>query len=204
MSGYPVVLEGSKIAAVVIGGGAVALRKVAALLDSGASVHVVAPEVTPELSDLAHDRSRLLRITRAVYTPTYLSGATLVVAATSDGAVNAQVAADALERGTLVNVVDAPERGNFVTPAIHRSGEVLVAVTAGRAPKAAVRIRDAIAQTIDARYADAVRELAALRRSLLDEGNRDRWAEASSVLVGERFCDEVESGDFATKVAAWR
>ena len=204
MSGYPVVLEGSTIVAVVIGGGAVALRKATALLESGARVHVVAPDVHPDLTRLADARPGLLRVTSDSYRATYLADATLVVAATGDGAVNSQVAADARERGALVNVVDAPSLGNFITPAVHRSGEVLVAVSAGGAPKAAVRIRDAIALTIDARYADAVRELTALRRSLLDAGNRERWTEASSVLVGERFCEQVESGDFVTKVAEWR
>ena len=191
------------ISALVVGGGSVATRKATALLNAGARVHVVAPEVLPELDALAGERSEL-RITRGQYAAVYLRGTTLVVAATDDATVNADIARDARDRGMLVNVADAPDLGNCVTPAVHRSGEVTVAVSAGRVPAAAARIRDSIGASIDGRYAVAVRELASLRRSLIDAGNRERWRQASAALVGENFCDQVESGDFASRVAKWR
>ncbi len=203
MSAYPIVLEGSAISAVVIGGGAVALRKARALLNAGARVHVIAPDVVPEFEILAAERDAL-RITPALYETSHLVGATLVIAATNDAALNAAVARDAAEKGKLVNVVNSPELGSFVTPAVHRAGDVVVAVSAGRVPTAAARIRDSIAESIDDRYADAVRELATLRRTLLAAGKRDRWAEASAALVGDDFRERVESGEFPARVAAWR
>ena len=191
------------ISAVIVGGGPVALRKATALINSGAHVHLVALDVIPELTKLAADR-RALRITREAYQATHIGDATLVVAATNDRDVNARIARDARVQGKLVNVADTPDLGNFVTPAVHRSGDVLIAVSAGRVPAAAVRIRDAAARSIDQRYADAIRELAALRRSLLDAGERDRWKEACAALVGEDFSAQVEGGEFPAKVAAWR
>jgi precorrin-2 dehydrogenase/sirohydrochlorin ferrochelatase len=203
VSAYPIVLEGTSIVAVVIGGGQVAARKVRSLIDTGARVHVVAPVVAAEIEQLSTDRAEL-RVTRASYSRDHLSDATLVIAATDDPTVNAMVATDARAAGRLVNVVNRPELGDFITPAVHRCGDLVIAVSAGGVPNAAARIRDSIGRTIDARYAIAVRELASLRQDLLASDDRERWAEAAAVLVGEDFCERVESGDFSAGIAEWR
>jgi siroheme synthase-like protein len=197
------VLEGTAISALVAGGGRVATRKVAALIEAGAKVHVVAPVFTPELQQLAA-RHPDFRMTRAHVTPDHFGDALLIIVATDDSEVNALIAAQARARNRLVNVVNAPDQGNCIMPAVHRSGDLLIAVTAGRVPTAATRIRDRIGRLFDARYAAAVRELSSLRRTLLNRGERDRWSEATASLVGEDFCDRVESGDFETSFAPWR
>ena len=201
MSAYPIMLEGSSVMALVVGGGAVATRKVMALLESGATVRVVAPDVTPAL-DAADAANERLHIVRERYDARYLEGALIVVAATSDHAMNATIADDA--RGRLINVVTAPHLGNFVTPATHRAGDVVVAVSAGGVPTAAARIRDRVSAKVDARYAAAVDALAALRRELLDAGENARWSDATSVLIGSEFCDTVEAGTFDARLAQWR
>jgi precorrin-2 dehydrogenase / sirohydrochlorin ferrochelatase len=203
VSGYPLVLDGAAIAALVVGGGRVATRKVLRLLDSGARVHVVAPEISDAL-DAAAATQPALRLTRERYTVAFLDAATLVVAATNDAQVNAAIAADARARGLLVNVVSAPELGNFATPAVHRAGDVVVAVSTGRVPNAAARIRDEIARTIDTRYASAVRELSELRRTLIDGDDRTRWYAAAESLIGGEFCEQVESGAFSARLGEWR
>jgi siroheme synthase-like protein len=203
MSGYPLVIEGTALSAVVAGGGRVATRKTTALLESGARVHVVAPVITPALEQAAatnHD----LRITRAAFRPEHIGDAMLVIVATDDTEANALIAAQARGLGRLVNVASAADQGNCITPAVHRSGDVTVAVTTGRVPAAAARIRDRIARQFDARYAGAVRELAGLRRALLNSGDRERWAEASENLVGGEFCEQVESGQFSARLDEWR
>lgn len=203
MSGYPIVLEGTAISALVVGGGRVATRKVLALLDAGAAVHVVAPVVTPRLEQAA-ERYDDLRITRARFALEHFGDAPLVIAATDDPRTNAWIAAEARARARLVNVVDSPEQGDWITPAVHRSGDVVVAVTAGRVPAAAVRIRDRIAGVVDQRFASAVIDLCALRRDLLARGARERWLGANAALVGDDFCERVESGDFDVRAAEWR
>ena len=203
MSAYPIVIEGAAISALVVGGGRVAERKIRPLLDAGARIHVVAPVVTDEIEKLA-TQSDALRLTRSTYSRSHIQGVTLVIAATNDPAMNATIASDARTAGALVNVVDRPELGDFMTPALHRCGEIVVAVSAGGVPNAAVRIRDAIGRVVDGRYATAVQELAALRRALIASGNRERWAEAAAALVGEDFCERVESGDFGAGIAEWR
>ena len=203
MSAYPLVLEGSGLIALVVGGGRVALRKTTALLESGARVHVVAPRIDSGIEAL-QAQSGWLRITREPYDPGQLGDALLVIAATSDPRLNAQIAEDARIRGRLVNVVDAPELGNCSTPAVHRAGDVVVAVSAGGVPNAAARIRDAIGERLDARYSEAVGELATLRRALLDEGRRDRWRDAADSLLAPDFCEQVESGRLVARIAEWR
>jgi precorrin-2 dehydrogenase/sirohydrochlorin ferrochelatase len=202
VSAYPLTVEGTSISALVVGAGRVATRKALALLESGARVHVVALGGTTELEH-AEDDDRLT-VTRAAYSPAQIGDSTLVVAATDDPTLNAAIARDALDKGRLVNVVDSPAAGNCTTPAVLRSGNLVVSVTAGGVPAAAKRIRDSLAAKLDGRYASAIAHLAALRRTMIDDGRRDRWAEASDALVGDDFCEQVESGTFDERVARWR
>jgi siroheme synthase-like protein len=203
VSAYPLTLEGTSISALVVGAGRVATRKALALLQTGARVRVVALGGMTELEHAAEDDDRLT-VTHAAYAPAHIGDATLVIAATDDATLNATIARDARAKGRLVNVVDAPDAGNCTTPAVLRSGNLVVSVTAGGVPAAAKRIRDALGKKLDARYASAVEHLAALRRRMLDDGHRERWAEASAALVGDDFCEQVESGRFDERVARWR
>ena len=196
-------LDGATLSAVIIGGGSVAARKLMALVASGARVHLVAPEIGPDIESLAAGNDSV-RLTRERYSSAHLADALLVIAATDDPAINALVAVDARARGQLVNVASAPDEGNCVTPATHRTGDIVFAVSAGGVPRAAARIRDALARTFDDRYAGAVRELSTLRRALLDAGRREQWESASAMLIGEDFCSAVESGRFAERSAEWR
>lgn len=202
MSALPVMLDGERVSALVVGGGAVATRKVRALLESGAAVRVVAPRVTLEMRTLVAGAERARLLERG-FNPGDVEGASLVFAATDDRVVNAEVARAASAAGRLVNVADAPADGTFVTAAVHRSGDLVIAVTAGGVPGAAARVRDAIAARFDARYASAVRSLATLRRTLLDRDDRARWQQADDVLLGDGFCDAVEQGRLEGEVARW-
>ena len=201
MSGYALVIDGAQLNATVVGGGAVATRKARALLEAGATVTVVAPTIAGELRALAaHERLRLIE---ERYDPRHLDGARLAIAATDDPRVNGAVADDARARGLFVNVADAPERGDCVTPATHTVGDLVVAVTAGGVPAAAGRIRDEIARRFDLRYAAALGALAALRRKRLAAGDRDGWRDASRTLIDDGFCARVESGEMTKAVSRW-
>ena len=201
MSAYPLMLDGSKLTALIVGGGAVAARKARALLDSGATVRVVAPETHAELAALNDAR---VTVQRRTYESTDIDGVDLVIAATSVREVNARVAADARARGRLVNVVDAPAEGNCTTPAVHRAGDLVIAVTAGGVPAAAARVRDEIASRYSDQYADALANLASLRSELLGAGQRDRWAAAAADVIGPDFCRTVERGALTERLLTWR
>lgn len=197
-------LEGECVTALVVGAGQVAARKVRALLDAGARVQVVAPEIGADIDRWAASDVERLSVVRGSYAPDHLALVTLVIAATDSATINAAVVDDARRAGKLVNVVDGPEQGDFVTPAVHRAGDVVVAVSAGGVPAAAARIRDAIAGSIDDRYAKAVDALARRRRALLDAGDRDAWRAISAKVIDAGFAARVEAGTVSEELDAWR
>jgi len=140
----------------VVGGGSVGREKARGLLECGARVTVVAPEIAPELDGV----ERLER----EYRPADLDGRFLVVAATSDTTLNRRVYADAEARSLLCNVVDVPELCNYILPAVHRQDPIAIAVsTGGASPALAQRIRDEVAAVIGPEYAEAARQLRSLR-----------------------------------------
>jgi precorrin-2 dehydrogenase/sirohydrochlorin ferrochelatase len=196
-------LDGSKISALVVGGGRVALRKAQALLDAGAQVTVVAMAISEELEELSVVNSRLSLVV-AEYNAAYIGDASIIVAATGDASVNLRVADDASHAHRLVNVVNAPSSGTFITPAVHRNGDLTVAVSAGRVPAIAAAIRDAIAQRFDDRYAAAISDLREMRDRLLAGGDQNAWAEISAEICDESFCALVESDRLKRRTAQWR
>jgi uroporphyrin-III C-methyltransferase/precorrin-2 dehydrogenase/sirohydrochlorin ferrochelatase len=124
--------------AVVVGGGQVALRRASGLLDAGAKVTVIAPQVLAELAELP------LIVQRRSYRHGDLAGAWLVHAATNDSAVNAAVAAEAERQGIWCVRADDAAASAAWTPAVVAHGDVTVAVTAGGDPRLAQRLRAAI------------------------------------------------------------
>lgn len=202
MSGIPILVEGSAIDVLVVGGGTVASRKAAVLIDAGARVRVVAPRLSDPLRALA-SAGRVLVIARP-YERGDIGDAHLVIAATDDRAVNAAVTADAHAAARLVNVADAPADGSFVTMATHREGALVIGISAGGVPGAAARIRDAIASRFDARYARALEALAKLRRTLLDRGAGVEWRTRAAEVIDGGFCERVENGAITDRVDAWR
>lgn len=143
---YPIYLhQNSSLSAVVVGGGPVGQRKVTGLLSAGARVRLVSPTATPHLQDLAA-AGRIEWLPRPYQTGD-LDGALLAFAATNQRPVNAQVALDARNARILCNVADAPDEGDFHVPAIHRQGDLTIAVgTGGHSPTHARRVRDLIAE----------------------------------------------------------
>jgi uroporphyrin-III C-methyltransferase / precorrin-2 dehydrogenase / sirohydrochlorin ferrochelatase len=136
---YPLMLSLAGRRVVVVGGGAVALRRVASLLECGANVVVIAPSVLPELAELP------VTVLRREYRDGDLSAAWLAHAATDDPAVNVQVADEAdRNRVWCVRADDADASAAWM-PAVTRHGNVTVAVTSGGDPVRSQRLRSAIA-----------------------------------------------------------
>ncbi len=134
---YPAFLDLRGKQCIVVGGGKVAERKVAALLRSGAIVTVISPFVTGVLAD--YSESKRIKHVRRKYRKGDLEDAFIVIAATSDGRVNREVSVDA---PCLLNVVDAPELSNFIVPSVIKRGPLALAVsTAGSSPALAKSIR---------------------------------------------------------------
>lgn len=144
-------LDGRRV--VVVGGGAVATRRVPALLDAGADVLLVAPELTPALRARA-DAGRLHWVPRR-FAPEDLDGAWLVQVAIDDPIAAASVSALAAERRIFCVRADDRSAATAWTPAVTRHGPVTVAVLGGGDPRRAMTVRDAIRDLLAARLSPA-------------------------------------------------
>jgi precorrin-2 dehydrogenase / sirohydrochlorin ferrochelatase len=137
-----IVLEGRSC--LVVGGRKTALGRARALLVAGAKVTVVAIDVDAELESLE------VTLERRPYAAGEAASYSLVICATGDVAVNAQVRADAEAAGVLVNAVDDLEHSSVHFPAVHRAGPITVAVSSeAQSPALARWVRDEVARHLD-------------------------------------------------------
>lgn len=147
----PIMLDVDGRRVVIVGGGAVAARKAAPLLEAGAELVIVSPSLSGTLSAMA-DGGWLQWISRP-YAPGDLQGAVLVYAASDNRAVNEAVAAEARQLGLPVNVASHAEAGTFITPGVLRRGRLTVAVsTSGAGPSEAAEITQQIAVLLGEEY----------------------------------------------------
>jgi precorrin-2 dehydrogenase/sirohydrochlorin ferrochelatase len=160
---YPAFIDLNEKKTVVIGGGAVAERKVRALLRTGAQVNVISPDITAGLLSLK-DRGVIKHYKRH-YRKGDLQGALIVIAATSSSTVNAKIADDA---GHLVNVVDMPDKGNFIVPSRVKRGPLTIAIsTEGASPALAKAIRKEIEGRYDRDFGLYLHFLETLRKKAM-------------------------------------
>ena len=161
---YPVNLRIDGRPCVIIGGGRVAARKAAALLDCGARLKVVSPELDPGFADLGVVFEHIARS----YEPGDLAGAFLAIAATDDDMVNRAVEAEAARRQLLLNVVDKPGQCNFYVPSSVRRGELMLTVsTGGQLPALAKRLRRRIEREFPGEWAPALELLGEARGQVI-------------------------------------
>lgn len=130
-------------ACLVVGGGSVATRKVGVLLEAGAKVRVVAPEIEPALAQQGGVEPVVAR-----FEAQHLDGVTLVIAATNDREVNKQVSQLAQARNIPVNVVDDPELCSFIMPAILDRSPLMVAFSSGGASPVLTRMMRGKLETV--------------------------------------------------------
>lgn len=165
---YPIFLQLKNKICVVVGGGDVAARKVTALLECGAVVRVVSPDLLPELA--ARAASNLIQVSRLPFNEESLTDAFIVIAATNNRLVNRQVAEYCRDRGILVNVVDAPDLCDFIVPATVRRGPLTLAVsTGGKLPAMARKIRIKLEEDFDEAYGELLTALGEARTQVLTE-----------------------------------
>lgn len=175
----------------VVGGGDVALRKARLLASAGARLRVVAPCIGEELLQLVASQGGECLVEG--YGEAHLQSVVLVIAATNDPVLNAQVFQDARSRQIPVNVVDAPEMCSVIFPAIVDRSPLVVAVSSGgNAPVLARLLRARLESWIPAAYG----QLAELAREF-----RGRVKAAlGSVQQRRIFWEAVFQGDIAERI----
>jgi siroheme synthase-like protein len=181
LGGYPVNLLVAGRRCVVVGAGRIAARKVEALLDAGASVHVVAPEVGDEVRAWAA-AGRLTLVERP-FADADLDGAWLATTATPDPDVNKTVYEAGEERRVWVNSADDPEHCSFTLMSVVRQGDLVVTVgTGGRSPALAAYLKRRMSEEIGPEYVTLLDLLSEAREGMRASGRSSEDADWQRAL----------------------
>ncbi len=195
MAKYPIFLELSGRRAVVIGGGAVAVRKAQAMLAAGARLVVVAEHVDDMLTALcARSEAELVK---SKYSKNYLAGAVLAIAATNNRQLNKQIYKDCQELEILCNVVDQPELCDFFVPAVVKRGDLQIAIgTEGYCPAYAGHLRKKLEGTFSDKHGQFLAELETLRKRIIKDvpDPADRKALLGKLVDDKSFKYFIENG----------
>jgi precorrin-2 dehydrogenase/sirohydrochlorin ferrochelatase len=185
---YPILLDVSDKRIVIVGGGAVGLRKAVKLLEAGATdVTVISPL-------FADGFPAAVRKVQEPYRPEHLTGAALVVAATDSPQVNSDVAAEARRRHALVSRADSDDGGDFTTPAVLRQGVVTVAVWADN-PALSAGIRNGLMARWDPRWTNMAQVMRTLRPIILRSGlPAAQRRQLMHELAGESAMERLTAG----------
>jgi precorrin-2 dehydrogenase len=168
MGYYPVFLEMKDRRCVVIGGGAVAERKVEGLVAAGANVTVISPGMTDGLKELL--KQDAIRHVAREYQASDRAGYDLVFVATDNSEINAAVFSEARSLRIWVNSADDPDHCDFILPAVIRRGDLTVAVSTGGASPAVTRaIREELDEYFTADYARFIQIAGEVRRELREK-----------------------------------
>lgn len=163
---YPVFLDLHDVAVLVVGGGRIGARKADGLVAAGASVRLVAAEVSEHV-----DRVAMAEVREKLFDESDLEGMRLVVTATGDVEVDQAISIAARSRNIWTNAADQPVDCEWILPAITRAGRVTGAIsTDGASPALAGYLRDRLAEILDDRVAEIADVLAAERRAVQESG----------------------------------
>ena len=167
---YPIMVNLSGKRVLVVGGGAVASRKIADLLACGALVTIIAPEIDDSIVQLKESNPERVDVQKRNYAPGDCAGALLVFSAADNAAVNQQVFQEARERGIFVNAADDPPNCSFFVPSWFNRDALIVAVsTTGVSPSLAARMRRKIEDVIPDNIEDVLSALEQVRAMLKND-----------------------------------
>ncbi len=174
---YPAFLNIESRRVVVIGGGNVAYRKVRALLEAGAKITVISPELSSDFMELV--ATEAIQYVKDTFRESHIRGAWLVVAATDDPLVQEQVYEACERERVFCNVVDVPERCSFIVPSLVRRGALNIAIsTSGLGPGLSKALRRELEALFPESYAQFVECVGRLRKLVLakcqDPGEKKR------------------------------
>ena len=185
---FPMFMKLAAKQCLVVGAGNVGEPKIGGLINTGASVHVVAIAASGQVREWA-DAGKI-ELELRPFTASDLDGKFLAVAATASESLNRLIYREAQRRGVLCNVVDVPEYCDFFYPAVVRRGDLQIAIsTAGQSPSLAQKIRQQLERQFGEGYAAWVEQLGETRRLILasDLDQATKWELLHSLASREAF-----------------
>ena len=195
MKYYPILLYLDGKLCVVVGGGRVAERKVRSLLQTGALVRVISPQLSLALERLK-EKGKIIHCQRS-FRSGDLRGAFLVIAATNDRRINDRVFSLAFNQRIPVNVVDDPAHSSFIVPSLVQRGDLLIAIsTSGQSPALAKALRQKLEKEIGPEYIFLLKLLGAVRKKILSLGMGQKRNQAIfRKLVGRSLLPLIRKND---------
>jgi precorrin-2 dehydrogenase/sirohydrochlorin ferrochelatase len=167
---YAIQLDVRGRCCLVVGGGGVGRRKAETLLDCGARVTVVSPDMAEGLQKLAGHPN--LTLSRREYRTSDLEGVFLVIGASDDVTLNRRIHREAEQRSILCNIADQPELCSFILPAVVRRGDLTLTIsTAGKSPAVAKKLRRQLETQFGEEYAVLLKLMGHIRKRLLAESH---------------------------------
>ena len=167
---YPIHLDIQNTNCLVVGGGSVGTRKVITLLNCGARVTVVSPDISEQLRKLAV--SPALTLQQRPYQTGDLADMFLVIGATDDETLNRQISRDAAQRGMLCNIADRPEICNFILPSIVQRDDLIITIsTSGKSPALAKKLRKSLEFRFGEEYGVFLKLMGGIRKKLLSRAH---------------------------------
>jgi precorrin-2 dehydrogenase/sirohydrochlorin ferrochelatase len=185
---YPVFLDLEDKLCVVVGGGAVAFRKIEALLANGAAVRVVAPEISRSIL-----RFQGLEIRKKEYDKSDLKDAFLVFAATDSEETNKAVSMDARKLNVFCNVVDTPELCSFIVPSVVEKGPIKIAIsTGGISPALSKKLRQELSAALGSEYEILARILGRIRPIVVSQnGGHEAHKRVFEILINSSLPEAI-------------
>ncbi|RAV06350.1 bifunctional precorrin-2 dehydrogenase/sirohydrochlorin ferrochelatase [Paenibacillus sp. YN15] len=197
MEGYfPVLLRLEDKPCLVVGGGSVAERRIASLLEARAKVKVVSPEMTETIGLWARE-GRIEALQRP-YLPEDQAGMYLVIAATDNASVNDRVLELARRHNRAVNMAERPELGDFIVPSVVRRGKLVIAVsTLGASPTVAASVRRQIEACFGEEYETYLDFLSEFRLRTQEQVQDTRLRqELYRSVLQENVLEKIKNGEF--------
>ncbi len=179
----------------VVGGGAVATRKITTLIEYGAVVSVAAKELSPELNRLV-DSGRI-RYLGGEFSLVFLKDKFLAFAATDDPELNHRISLAAQAKGMLINAVDQPSDCTFIVPSIIKRGDLVISVsTSGKSPALAKRIREELTSRFGIEYELFLRLMGKIRGSVLSTSSDQKDnSRVFHSIVDSGLMDAIRAGN---------
>lgn len=163
---FPMFMKLAGKQCLVVGAGKVGEPKIGGLIDTGASIHVVAIAASGPVREWTN--AGKIELELRAFSAGDLDGKFLAVVATASRSLNELIYREAQRRGVLCNVVDVPEYCDFFYPAVVRRGDLQIAIsTAGQSPSLAQKLRQQLERQFGAGYAEWIEQLGETRRLIL-------------------------------------
>ena len=193
---YPIFLNVEGRVCLVVGGGAVAGRKAASLVECGARVRVVSPEISGEMKKLV-ELSGVEHVPEPFDGQAHMDGVILAIASTDDDSVNRAVYEAAVARGIPVNVVDQPDLCTFIVPSLVRRGALSIAVsTSGKSPAVSKRVRRKLEEEFGDEWAVYLEMMGRARERALElVGDQKTREEIFNRLADSPLLERIKEGD---------